>query len=111
LLGELWDKWEESGGSWRILPPWSTGENSQIGKRAYCKQKTDVVNDIDDLEDVAQLETAWEAAHPAVYVEVARAYSAKTATTVYAKSVQFPARLVEAGQITPKTPARKGEKE
>jgi hypothetical protein len=89
---------------------WFTGENSQIGKRAYCKQKTDVVNDIDDLEDVAQLETAWEAAHPTVYVEVARAYSAKTTITVYAKSVQFPACLAEAGQITPKTPARKGEK-
>ncbi|CAN9110851.1 unnamed protein product [Alternaria alternata] len=56
LLGDLWDKWEESGGAWRILPAGCTGENFQIRKRAYYKQKTDTVNDIDALEDIARLE-------------------------------------------------------
>jgi hypothetical protein len=110
LLGDLWDKWEESGGAWRILPAGCSGENFQIRKRAYYKQKTDTVNDIDDLEDIARLEAAWEAAHPAVDVEVVRAYSAKTAIAVYAKSIQFPARLAEVDQVAPRTPPRKHEK-
>ena len=110
LLGDLWDKWEESGGAWRILPAGCSGENFQIRKRAYYKQKTDTVNDIDDVEDIARLEAAWEAAHPAVDVEVVRAYSAKTAIAVYAKSIQFPARLAEVDQVAPRTPPRKHEK-
>jgi hypothetical protein len=41
LLGELWEKWMESGGPWRILPLGATSENFQVGKRAYYKRKTD----------------------------------------------------------------------
>jgi hypothetical protein len=107
LLSELWDKWLESGGPWRVLRPGYTVENFQVGKRAYYKRKTDLVNEVDNLEDVARLEAVWEAAHPTVDVEVARAYSAKTAVEVYAKGVQFPARLVETDQVPPRTPARK----
>jgi hypothetical protein len=96
LLAELWEKWLDSGGPWRILRPGSTGEDFQIGKRAYYKRKTDLVNDVDHLEDIARLEDAWEATHPAVDVEAVRPYSAKTAVDTYAKGVQFPARLAGA---------------
>ena len=76
LLGELWEKWMESGGPWRILPLDATSENFQVGKRAYYKRKTDLVNNVDDLEDIARLEASWEAANPTVDTEFARSYSA-----------------------------------
>jgi hypothetical protein len=110
LLAELWEKWLDSGGPWRILRPGFTGEDFQIGKRAYYKRKTDLVNDVDHLEDIARLEDAWEAMHPAVDVEAVRLYSAKTAVDTYAKGVQFPARLAETGQTAPRTPANQAQK-
>jgi hypothetical protein len=110
LLPELWDKWLESGGPWRIWRPGSTGENFQIGKRAYYMRKTDLVNDVDNLENIARLEAAWEAAHPAADVEVARAFSAKTAVEMYAKGIQFPARLADADKVVPRTPVPKERK-
>ena len=110
LLGKLWDKWMESGGPWRIIPPGGTGEDLQVRKRAYYKRKTDFVNDVDNLDDIAFSEASWEAAHPTVDVEAARSYSARAAMEVYAKSVQFPGRLAEVDEIVPRTPTRKGKK-
>jgi hypothetical protein len=110
LLAELWEKWLDSGGPWRVLRPGSTGEDFQVGKRAYYKRKTDLVNDVENLEDIARLEAAWEAAHPAMDVEVAHPYSAKTAAEVYAKGVQFPARLADVDRAAPQTPVNKGPK-
>ncbi|KAI4634836.1 hypothetical protein J4E83_002158 [Alternaria metachromatica] len=110
LLAELWDKWLNSGGPWRVLRPGSTAEGWQIAKRAYYMRKTNLVNDVDNLEDVARLEDTWEAAHPAADVEVVRAYSAKTAVDVYAKGVQFPARVAGPDEVAPRTPTGKERK-
>lgn len=110
LLAELWDKWLDSGGPWRVLRPGSTAKGFQISKRAYYMRKTNLVNDVDTLEEIARLEDAWDAAHPTADVEVVRAYSAKTTVDVYAKGVQFPARLAEPDAIAPRTPAGKERK-
>ncbi|KAL1800625.1 hypothetical protein ACET3X_000967 [Alternaria dauci] len=110
LLEKLWDKWLDSGGPWRILPPGGTGENFQTAKRAYYKRKTDFVNEIGKLDDIAGSEASWEAAHPAVDVEVTRPYNARTAMKVYEKSVQSPERVAEFDPTALRTPARKGEK-
>ncbi|KAI4655452.1 hypothetical protein J4E93_000164 [Alternaria ventricosa] len=109
LLGELWDKWLDSGGPWRLLRPGSTVEGFHSSKRAYYKRKTDLINDVDSLEDIARLEAAWEAAHAAADVEVVHPYSARTAVDVYAKGVQFPARLSNADDSALRTPASKSK--
>jgi hypothetical protein len=96
LLSELWDKWLEVGGPWRALPPGVHGDFFIKAKRAYYKAKTGLVNAMDNIEDIAHSEAAWELAKPGVHVEeTTRKYAATKAVEKYRKGITFPAELAE----------------
>jgi hypothetical protein len=108
LLAELWDKWLDVGGPWRDLPPGVDSDSFIIAKRAYYQAKTESVNAMDAVEDVASSEATWSAANPDVDVSASKEHMATKAVEEYRQGIHFPARLADAPPQTP--PPRKTKK-
>ncbi|KAH9877390.1 hypothetical protein IAQ61_002756 [Plenodomus lingam] len=84
MVNELWPRWTALGGPWRKVPDGATGEDYAKAKEAFRIRKVDLVNAMEELESIAQLEAAWEAANPDAKIsEVMKEQGASSTVDMY----------------------------
>ncbi|KAF2852409.1 hypothetical protein T440DRAFT_506787 [Plenodomus tracheiphilus IPT5] len=105
ILNELWRRWAALGGPWRQLPNGAKEQDYHDAKQAFRTRKVDLVNTIDDLETIAQLEAAWEAANPDADIpEVVKEHGAVKTVESYHLGHALPEGLTEENVLPPRTP-------
>jgi hypothetical protein len=101
LVAALWKRVRAVGGPWRGLPVDVPQATYLAVKAAFGRARTALVNDIDVLEDTAQLEREWEAENPGRSVSVARAWGAVEAMRRYRDNATFATHGKGEGVRTP----------
>ncbi|KAH9871849.1 hypothetical protein J1614_006107 [Plenodomus biglobosus] len=111
-LNKIWSRWAALGGPWRKLPDGVKGEDYGAAKQTFQLRKVDLVNMVEELETIAQLEAAWEAANPETEIpEVVKQQGASKTVYMYHLGNAVPERSGEASVMaalqTPTSTSRK----